>query len=533
MPVIDGKGREAPMTPAASPADPLVGTVIADRYEVLSRVARGGMGSIYKGNQRPLDRPVAIKVIGGVLDGDDSRAQGFQARFLREAATLARLKHPNTVTLFDYGVLPATEQAYMVMEFVDGRTLSRLLRRDGPMPPGRALWIADEVARALAEAHGMGIVHRDLKPSNIMIAAGPEGDQIKVLDFGIARLLGEESQRITRAQDLLGSPSYMSPEQIDGTEVDARSDVYSLGVVLYHLLAGRVPFKGETYSATLVAHLHQRPPSIASLRGEAVPAEVEAIVLRCLEKDPADRYADVYALQRDVREVQARLRGELPARPTPPPPDIPPPPGDAAPEEGAGTAAPEPTLTLSGEPTQPQEDIEDNEPTVERRRPAWGVPLLLVLALLLIAVAIGGAWKSLADGPEPTPGSAATAPEPKPEAATAPESKPEAAAAAPAAAAQVELRSQPSGAAAFDGDVHLGQTPLSVAVERGTPRAIVLRLEGHQPREAALRTSDATNGVTVALQPEPAAAPPPARARRQAPAPERAQEDDMDIRMSR
>ncbi len=275
--------------------DPLLGHEIAGRYRVLRRIAKGGMGWVYEAEQLPLGRRVAVKILREPPNSRDSTA--FQQRFFLEASTLARLNHPHTVTLHDYG---QTQDGlfYLVMEFVRGRTLSRLLQAEGPLPAERTLPLMLQVARALQHAHKHGVVHRDLKPGNLLIQRDEDQDQVKVVDFGLVKLT-EGDQDITVTGMILGSPHCMAPEQVHGADIDERADIYALGVLLYRCLTGAYPFHGQTSTATMLAHIQQPVPSIAERFPDvALPEGMDAVVQRCLAKDPEDRYPDMRAVIR-------------------------------------------------------------------------------------------------------------------------------------------------------------------------------------------------------------------------------------------
>jgi len=275
-------------------------TVIAGRYRIVRILGKGGMGRIYRAEQIPLGRTVVIKVLSLRFAVEED--PGFKDRFYLEAAVLAKLKHPNTVTVFDYGMAD-DETLYMVMEYVEGRTLAQVLRLEGPLPPARALRIGYEIARSLDEAHQNGIVHRDLKPSNVMVAPSDEGESVKVLDFGIVKVLEDTGiDTITRPDRMVGSPRYMAPEQIRKGEIDGRTDLYALGVMLYEMVTGHPPFKGKTSVKTLMAHVQDPVPPMASKTDKSIPLPVEQLVLRCLQKKPENRFPDTAAFKRAVRE---------------------------------------------------------------------------------------------------------------------------------------------------------------------------------------------------------------------------------------
>ncbi|MGM0574314.1 MAG: protein kinase domain-containing protein [Myxococcota bacterium] len=241
----------------------LLGTVWAGRYEILEYIGRGGMGGVFKARQIQMDREVALKVVHRSLCRDDKQVQ----RFEQEARTSSKLNHPNSIRVYDYG---KTEDGrlFMAMEFLRGETLGHLLRREGGVEPERAVHIARQILKALAEAHQLGLVHRDLKPENIFICEiFGERDFVKVLDFGIAKAIGptEESANLTQTGFICGTPRYLSPEQALGQGVDGRSDLYSVGVLLYEMLTGRPPFMGDNPISIVMKHVHDDPPPLAGM----------------------------------------------------------------------------------------------------------------------------------------------------------------------------------------------------------------------------------------------------------------------------
>ena len=262
--------------------------VFSDRYQLVNHIARGGMAQVYLARDLLLDRPVALKVLFPELSVD----RAFVERFRREAKAAANLTHPNIVSIYDWG--QGENTYFIVMEYVDGRTLSSILR-NGPLDPVRAASIGADVAAALDFAHRRGVIHRDVKPGNVLIN---NSDQVKVADFGIARAIGT-SEDLTQTGSVMGTATYFSPEQAQGYGVDPRSDVYSLGVVLYEMVAGRAPFAGDSPVSIAYKHVKEQPPAPRSLN-PAIPAAFEAIVLKCLEKQPGGRYQTAEELRGDL-----------------------------------------------------------------------------------------------------------------------------------------------------------------------------------------------------------------------------------------
>jgi len=263
-------------------------------YTLKKKLGEGGMGEVWLAEHRLLKRPCAVKFIRAELAAEPATA----ARFEREVRAVTALTHFNTVRIFDYG-RSDDGSFYYVMEYLDGLTLDRLVKERGPLAPGRAVYLLRQLCGALAEAHAAGMVHRDLKPGNMMLVAlGGQKDVAKLLDFGLVQdhSATESNDRITRAGTVLGTPSYMCPEQAAGELVDSRGDVYSLGVVAFFALAGRPPFEGASVGKLLTAHLTQPAPSVSALRAE-VPADLAAVVARCLAKDPKERFQSVLELE--------------------------------------------------------------------------------------------------------------------------------------------------------------------------------------------------------------------------------------------
>lgn len=279
----DPPGGVAPATPPRSSSsgaiDPLIGQTLLERYEVLRRIGSGGMGAVYVGRQKTVGREVALKV----LRSDLTTNEQVRERFRREAEIIGKLRHPNTIQLIDYGET-ADGLAVMVMELLVGQPLNDRLRDKGPLPLLDALNVGIDIASSLGEAHQAGMVHRDLKPANIFLVEVAGQTHAKVLDFGIARILDEEATRITSTGQVFGTPRYMSPEQALSTgEVDARSDLYSLGLILYECIVGQPPFVAQTSIQYLTAHSTKAAPRLRDHDPNA-PEPLDQLIDACLAK---------------------------------------------------------------------------------------------------------------------------------------------------------------------------------------------------------------------------------------------------------
>jgi len=276
----------------------VVGETIAGRYEVEELVGHGGMSSVYKARDALLERHVALKILHEQYSNDED----FVERFKREARSVAQLQHPNIVTVIDRGEEDGRQ--FIVFEYVEGENLKEHVVRKGRLDVREALEIADEVARGLAFAHGQGLIHRDVKPQNVLL----NGDgRAKVTDFGIARTLDVDG--MTQTGTILGTSNYIAPEQASGQPVDAHSDVYALGAVLYELLAGEVPFPGESFVAVAMKHMHEPAPNLLDVRRD-VPLRVAAAVDRALEKDPEQRFPTMDAFAAELEACLAELDQE-------------------------------------------------------------------------------------------------------------------------------------------------------------------------------------------------------------------------------
>ena len=297
--------------------------VLGGRYELLRRLAQGGMASVYLARDQQLDRHVALKMLHPQFATDPT----FAERLRREAHAAAGLSHPNIVGVYDWG--RQGDRYFIVMEYVSGHSLGAIIAARGALDPNAATAVAFEVAAALAFAHRAGIVHRDVKPQNVLLSAD---GHVKVTDFGIATMMGAgASAGLTETGTVVGTAAYLSPEQAQGEPTDARSDLYSLGVVLYEMLAGSPPFRGDTPVAVAYQHVQDPPPPLGHV-ATGVPRALERITMRLLAKDPDDRYLRAEDLREHLQLVREQLEQgppeQVPAPPPPPPqpPPAPPPP---------------------------------------------------------------------------------------------------------------------------------------------------------------------------------------------------------------
>jgi serine/threonine-protein kinase len=285
-------GAPLPVQRAAD-EDPLIGKTVGGRYRITAVLGEGGMGRVYTGEQQmgTKVRKVAVKTLLAQFAKDPQTV----GRFMREAGNVSELHHPNTIQVYDFGQIEGSNELYIAMEFLEGKSLDEVLAAGQPLPPERVERIVGQVSGSLQEAHEKGIVHRDLKPANIFLTTRQiEGDSVvKVLDFGIAKQSGtpdKAEQKLTQQGTILGTPPYMSPEQFTGKELDARSDIYSLGVVVYEMLTGRLPFEADTPWQWMTQHMSAQPfPFETTPIGANVPHKMRAAVMRALEKDKANR----------------------------------------------------------------------------------------------------------------------------------------------------------------------------------------------------------------------------------------------------
>lgn len=348
--------------------------IINSRYELGRRIGRGGMAEVFVARDRLLDRPVAVKI----LFAEYAKDPLFVERFRREAMSAASLNHPNIVGVYDWGQVDTTY--YIAMEFVQGRTLADILAKHERLSVLQACDIALDIAAALSSAHAAGVAHRDIKPANIIVSAT---GHVKVADFGIARAIGAAvEQGLTQTGAVMGTATYFSPEQAQGAQPDPRSDLYSLGVIMYEMLAGEPPFTGENAIAIAYKQVHDMPVSLRSRNPELAPA-FSAIVMKCLAKDPNRRYPTALALADDLRrfvdgkEVRALLDEQ-----------------SALDDAGATTQLPTTQMTSTGGARSPRGSSSSGQyppydEVVPQRTAAW-IFGSVVSVIALVAVAIFG-----------------------------------------------------------------------------------------------------------------------------------------------
>ncbi len=476
-----GHGPASPpsVPPPGAARDPYVGTTIDGRYRVESVLGEGGMGVVYLARHKVIDKRVAIKV----LRADMAREKEITDRFLQEAKAASSIGNPHIIDISDFGELP-NGSTYFVMEWLDGKPLSRVLEETRPVPLRRLVNVAQQIADALAAAHQRGIVHRDLKPDNIfLIPRGADADFVKILDFGIAKVSSGTS-KLTRAGSVFGTPHYMSPEQAAGAPVDSRTDIYALGVILYEMASGRVPFDADSFMGILTQHMYKAPVPIRALvPAQDVPPGLEAIVLKALSKKPEQRYQTMDEVAQDLEKL---TRGMIP---------------DAVPEmmsRSGGFNVPADFFKERGMPAPVPATPKG------RSRGRWGVYAGLAGVAAAIAIVLGIFAKSSSStaslGPAPWETPAVQPPlEPPPAATTPPTPTPE--------AIHVLFACDPLDAHVFQDGHDWGPSPLTVDVPAGKKITVEVRRDGYKTETLVLDGSEKRMKVklTRLAAPRPAA----------------------------
>ncbi|MGZ6076425.1 MAG: TonB family protein [Myxococcaceae bacterium] len=497
---------QGPIPSVVGATDPLIGRVLNDRFRILSPLGSGGMGKVYKAVQTPLDRVVALKILNPNFPAEKDPA--FKRRFFLEASLTSKLRHPNTVTVIDYG---QTEDGiyFIAMEYMEGQTLAEVLAQEKTLPWRRVLDIAQQICRSLREAHKLGVIHRDLKPANVMLLNEADHDMVKVLDFGLVKsfLVADGAggdPEVTQNGVFLGSPQYMAPEQARNV-ADPRSDVYSLGILVYQMLSGRPPFQGKDYLEVIFQHMKEAPRSLRDANPATdVPPEVEAVVIRCLQKDPVARFQSMDEVLEALRETAqlTGLSGIFPDRRTT---------TGSGPMSTSGLhtrpgSGPMSTSgfharNISGPVTAPRAQVDDEieiEDAGEDKRGGKLLPALLFVSAVLLGFVV--VWLLLPKGdqaqvvalppaqPVPAPAPVVVAP-PKPvEPPPAPEKK----------VVRFHVSTEPAGAHVFIGRHDMGSTPTVFEMPSGADgmasAEMVLVLEGY-PTQAI--TSGGSGDVMV------------------------------------
>jgi predicted Ser/Thr protein kinase len=487
--------------PSVPPPDPLIGRTLDGRYRIEAVLGEGGMGLVYRAKHAVLGKPLAIKV----LRPEVSRDTEVMSRFQQEAQSASAIGNQHIIDISDFGTLPDSS-TYFVMEFLDGVSLTKAIEQQTPMTPQRVVHIAKQLCEALGAAHERSIVHRDMKPDNVyLVKRGSDTDFVKVLDFGIAKV-GGASSKLTKAGQVFGTPHYMSPEQCAGSNVDHRTDIYALGIILYEMASGRVPFDADNLMGILTKHMyeqpippHQLPPPVD------VPPGLEAVIMKCLTKSADARYQTMNELREDLERLQQGMTPQAVV--------------DGV-KRASGTTGMHPDA--SGRlPVQSMLRIGEGDvpvaPPTKSKAPLIAAAAAAVLLLVgggVAAVAMGGGGEQAV---VVTPPVAAPETPPAPDTTTAAIVEPttvatptEATATGastgvtpPAAPDTITLQSDPEGAEVWRGDELLGNTPFEMPRPEQSFE-VSLRKSGYVTQAARI-SSLAQRTVRITLSPERAA----------------------------
>ncbi|MDB4972357.1 MAG: Serine/threonine protein kinase PrkC, regulator of stationary phase [Myxococcaceae bacterium] len=490
----DGAPTE-PLPDAGPHKDVLLGTLVDGRYRIDAQIGEGGMGVVYKATHIALNKTLALKI----LRGDVAKEPEAVQRFMQEAQAATSIGHENIIDINDFGRLP-DGTAYFVMEYLNGHPLNDLIKRGGSIPTRDALHILRQIASALGAAHVRGIVHRDLKPDNVFVLSrGEMGNFVKVLDFGIAKV-GTSKNRLTRTGMVFGTPHYMSPEQAAGQGVDARTDIYALGVIMYEMFTGRVPFDADTFMGVLTKHMFEKPAPMTDPTSERQLGALEQITMRALEKKPENRYESMDALVADLDRVM----------------------GGGRPRPVGGNQRPSTELADALEPRSKSElRLEQQLDQQELATSSYSEPAIpvaprwpwlagggvLLLALIGIAFAMRGGSTTPIPAPPPV---VAASPMLAPPALPNSESKPKPSESAGGADGEpaldnIAVQSEPSGAEiVLDGAI-VGRTPAALPRPQQGERAVELRLAGYGQEQLTLR-ADSPSTLEITLHKRAASA---------------------------
>ncbi len=484
------------------------GTVIDGRYHIIGKLAAGGMGEVYRAEHVELGKAMALKVMLPELSQDPE----FVARFKREAIAAGRIGQQNIVDISDFG-RTQDGRFYFVMEFLDGLTLASTTHRQGALPVERAVNIALQACRALAAAHAQSIVHRDLKPENIMLLQRPgQPDFVKVLDFGVAKVAhGQGEGGHTAVGMVVGTPQYMSPEQAKAVPVDARSDIYSMGLIVYELVTGRPTFEAETPSMLMVKHVTEAPPPMTPGPLTQVPASLEQLIFQMLQKEPAARPQSMEQVVQTLEMIWAQVRSGDPMQhrasgdyaPVGGPPVQRPSGGYPAPVSGQV-----PTAPVTGQQYAPPVSGQQYAPPITGQQyaqplsgPSSGVmvapkksPAPLIVGVVLLVALLGGgvAWTFREPAPVPTPA-------PTPPAVVAQPEPVKPAEPAPATMVKLTFNTEPSNAEVLEADELLGTTPFTLSRKQDETVTLTFRLKGFRDETRKVRFAG-DNALTFELQ---------------------------------
>ncbi len=478
----------------------IVGTTIGGRFRIDSRIAAGGMGVVYKAEQVPLGRPVAVKILRA--PNDPRMDESFSKRFLLEAAAVANLAHPHTIVVHDYG--RDGEVLYFAMEFLEGATLTGRVRKKGPMPPAEAIHVGKQIASSLQDAHEAGLVHRDLKPGNVMlISRGGDPNYVKVLDFGLVKMVStEENAALTQSGIMLGSPRYMSPEQVRGKgDVDHRADIYSFGAMLCFMLTAKPPFPAGSQFEAMRAHVYTAPPALRELDPKCTASQrVQQLIHKCLAKKPDERFQSMAELLQALAHAELApvdTNGAQDEKPTMMSAESPREQPHVAPQPlapPAPTPTPSPAPSFTGPPQQeahtqsfkplPSEGASGSYiGPVHSPARVWGVR---IAAGLLVVAGAAGAALLVGQNDDPV---VEPLPPREPTVVETPVAPPTEMAADPVETQQVRtvVQSDPSPARVLRNGHDLGDTPLTLLMPEGAEWELELSARGYETRSIRLR----------------------------------------------
>ena len=466
--------------------DPFLGLTLDGKYEIVAAIARGGMGRVYRAIQRPLGREVALKVLDMEQLEGKKAAGDFAKRFFLEAASCAKLTHPNTVVVYDYGKTQ-DDVFYIAMELLQGNTLDRILDEIAPLDPETTVHVALQICGSIGEAHKLGMVHRDLKPSNIMLTKrGGDPNFVKVLDFGLVK--DEADVGLTQSGALLGTPRYIAPEQIANSDVGPESDIYSFGAILYHCLTGRPPFDSESKFVLLASHINVKPPEIEELRPDTPASKaLQAVIMKCLQKERSERFQSMDALVTALQQCPEKTNtsvssltdsvslSDINIEPSAPAREV---------DQSGVKKATSVAETMAASPTAKSEA----KIVAAEAQPAKK-PNVVVIALLAGLLGVGGVVAWWAMNREPV---VDVQPDPQPQTDPDPDPDPQPldpvvdTVEEPAGDNRVLLESDPPGARVRRNGSDLGDTPVYLVVPEGESWQVDVYLRGYETRSVTV-----------------------------------------------